>query len=136
MNGRIRFYDATLTEGLARERLTPEQRTQLARELDASHVDFVEIGMVVAHNGHLETHTMVEGFHPQHAQAAYQVVLSAEGGETPARILDSALASDAPVITPDERSSSKPRTSSPCSVGTRQAPGTCSPPCGMLAWTC
>lgn len=99
MNGRIRFYDATLTEGLGRERLTPEQRTQLARELDASHVDFVEIGMVVAHNGHLETLTMVEGFHPQHARAAYQVVLSPEGGEMPARILDPALASEAPVIT-------------------------------------
>lgn len=95
MNGRIRFYDATLTEGPGYGRLTPEQRIQLARELDASHVDFVEIGIVVPQNGHLHAQTMVEGFRPQHAQTAYQVVLAPDGQH----VLTPALQAETPVIT-------------------------------------
>ena len=99
MNGRIRFYDATLTEGPGRERLTSEQRIQLARELDASHVDFVEIGMVVIQNGHIHAQTLVEGFQPQHAQTAYQVVLAPDAEGPFSRVLTPALQSEAPVIT-------------------------------------
>ncbi len=99
MNGRIRFYDATLTEGLGSERLTPEQRVQLARELDASHVDFVEIGMVVPQNGHIHAQTLVEGFQPQHARTAYQVVLSPEVEGLSTRVLNPALQSETSVIT-------------------------------------
>ncbi len=101
MNGRIRFYDATLTEGLWRvgKALTAEQRARLAQELDSSHVDFVEIGLAFTSNGHIESYLAVEAFRPEHAQTAYQVWMERPSKETATQLVNTALAAETPVIT-------------------------------------
>lgn len=99
MTSKVRFYDATLTEGPGRDRLLPEQRLQLAQELDQGHVDFIETGMTWLANGHVESLYLVERFRPQHAQRAHQVRLGPSSLGQAQALVEVAARAGTPVLT-------------------------------------
>ncbi len=93
----VRFYDATLTEGPANGDLAMEQRQALARELDQSHVDFIETGMTWSASGRPRQYHAVEHFRPRYAQVAHQVRL--EPGVDAVALVQAALQARTPVLT-------------------------------------
>ncbi len=95
---RVRFYDATLTEGLAHNELTTAQRQELARQLDASHVDFIEVGTALAQNGHVERFHAAEGFQPQYALAAFHIQLRDAKASSARAVLKAAQQAQTPVV--------------------------------------
>jgi len=95
----VRFYDATLTEGLWEQGvpLEPERREALAQALVENGMDFVEIHISRAHGNEVTGFTALRPFPTKHTRWTAHIVMNASPDQDEA-LIRQALAVDVPVV--------------------------------------